>query len=476
MKKTLVFLLCFTLVLGASFSAAAAQQDPLQAAVSCYEQQKALTSWWDIVALSGAGVTVLDGGYKLPALPMSEITAAPSPTGYAGRIFAALALNQDPHSFYMSVDLVRALESMQGTDGAFGDYPNQHIFALLALEAAGGEYDKASAERFLLSFQESDGGFGYEDGMGGDVDLTGMALMALSLYDDEAAQAAIASAEDFLLAARGEDGGYVSVWSSTGQPNSCSAAAVISGLVSIGVDVTQGEWAKTYENLLSMQTESGAFVYEPGNDAADAYSTQQALVALGDIAAGDSVFKRLQYDGAAEKLLTFDDTDQIGVWAKSSVRQMCRAELMRGDTLNRFMPDGVLTYAQLAVILGRLMPDTDIPVNAATISGVDGTQWYAQDFAHVKATGGVWEISPSHALSRGAFAYTIAKMCGLQEGETIAADMADYPEEEITEAVSAVMSAGLMEGYPDGRFAPDRLITRQEAAKVISLLLQEINA
>jgi len=462
MKKAVSLLICLALAAGMPPAVAAQPEQALSRAISYYDQKQTLASWWDMAALYGAGVKVADGEYILPALPMSDLTSDPSPASYAGRIFAALALNQNPRTFYAGSNMVSALEGMQSEQGAFSGYVNQHIYAMLALEAAGAAYNREEARAFLLSCQGSDGGFSFYSGTDSDVDMTGMALIALSLFDDDQTAGAVDRAVEFLRVKRGADGGYVSPWSASGSSNSCSAASVLSGLVSAGIDVTRGEWAATYESLLSMQQPDGGFCYEPGSSS-DAYSTQQALVALGDIRAGDSVFKRIRCDGTAERILTFDDLGRLSPWAVQYVRDALNYGLVVGDARNFFNPQRALTYAELAVMLERM--NGAQPEQTAE----PGALWYGAAMVRLqKATGGVTgEVSPQSPVLRGDLAVVLANVLNLPEGDRLPPDVA--ASDPVSQAVSSVYAAGIMTGGTEGDFRSNDSVTRQEAVKALTL-------
>jgi len=61
------------------------------------------------------------------------------------------------------------------------NYPNQTAWGIIALESAGESYDKEAALKFLLGFKNKDGGFTYGEGFPSDVDLTAMAVEAMTM-------------------------------------------------------------------------------------------------------------------------------------------------------------------------------------------------------------------------------------------------------------------------------------------------------
>ena len=194
--------------------------------------------------------------------------------------------------------LAKALAALQ-QDGAFGESSYDNIWAVIALEVAnaagaGAGYDKAAAGGVIASFQQEDGGFN-DFGEGGEVDSTGMAMIALALTDQSAA---LEKAVSFMEQSMQEDGNLVGngEWSSA---NSCSQAYGIMGLVAAGESMSAKRWSAEVDALLAYQDAAGCFWYDAASQngdegafytAPDSISTIQGLMALSDIAAGNSLW------------------------------------------------------------------------------------------------------------------------------------------------------------------------------------------
>lgn len=157
---------------------------------------------------------------------------------------------------------------------------NSAAYALLALDC--GNYASDCREEYisyLLSRRLNDGGFAVS-GERADPDVTSMVIQALSRYSDRAEIAdVIDDALSCLSALQREDGGYAS-W---GTVNSESSAQVILALCASGVSIDDERFRKNgvsvMDDLLSYQSEDGAFSHEPGGEAS-AMAGVQALLAL----------------------------------------------------------------------------------------------------------------------------------------------------------------------------------------------------
>ncbi|WP_372629898.1 cadherin-like beta sandwich domain-containing protein [Cohnella sp.] len=103
-------------------------------------------------------------------------------------------------------------------------------------------------------------------------------------------------------------------------------------------------------------------------------------------------------------------------WASEAIAAMQLAGLMRGDTQGRFRPEAAVTRAEMASIVARLLP-----------SGTTG-----------QARTDVPEDVRGHWAA---------------------------------DAIGQALQAGILKGYPDGTFRPDRTLTRAEAVRVLNQLL-----
>ncbi len=321
----------------------------LEATVDYYrEHRSSPQSWWDLVALRGAEVDLNDVDWEVEFSRGSEtadlfkkLLDSSSPTDYAGAILGALALEKDLSVVFPEKDPVQELRRMQEEDGGFGGTVNNSIWALIALEAVSAEgFAAESAEDaesdentatntaigkaakavdYLLQEQKEDGGFALR-GDSGDPDVTAMVLQALAPYAEMPGMPEVSRSIDkalsFLQEKQLQTGGFASF----GEENANSVAVVISGLLAVDEDPLDPKWQKEgqegfmglprqkvaaagdksstnmVESLLRFQLEDGSFSYllEPLNS--NPMATSQALVTLGDLAAGETVFSRMSRD------------------------------------------------------------------------------------------------------------------------------------------------------------------------------------
>ncbi|MFA7077022.1 MAG: prenyltransferase/squalene oxidase repeat-containing protein, partial [Syntrophomonas sp.] len=188
-----------------------ATETPEQAVTTTLEyyqsvNNKNLASFWDTLAVYGAKEQLRDGTWLLPVLEPGEDSSA---SEYAAAILNELAKGGRPESW------INALAAQQNGDGSFGDGTNNHIFAMIALDGGNGLYDRLAAIEWLAQQQFDNGGFSWGAGVEPDVDITGMALIALGRYlgtgatdaERDLAEPAVAAALDFLKGKQVSSGG-----------------------------------------------------------------------------------------------------------------------------------------------------------------------------------------------------------------------------------------------------------------------------
>ncbi|WP_420901695.1 immunoglobulin-like domain-containing protein [Paenibacillus whitsoniae] len=194
--------------------------------------------------------------------------------------------------------------------------------------------------------------------------------------------------------------------------NHFSPIAVIAG-PPVGFEDTAGHWAeKATKRLAGMQVVSGMEegVYLPGV----AVTRAQFVVMLSRT-----------FNLASEPPATFKDGEHIPAWAESHIAAAAQKGWIQGyaagDAL-AFMPDQGMTRAELAVLVARIL-DT-----------------YEQ-------------ATPANSADKG------------YADQAAIPGWADF-------AVHRMAALHLMQGYEDGKFHPERSVTRAEAAVVLYRLLE----
>lgn len=173
---------------------------------------------------------------------------------------------------------------------------NGYVWALTAYNCVdsltGTESNAAQKEALiaaLLGERRPDNGWAYGVfSAGSDVDMTGMALQALSAFYKKPGRdnvtAAIDDALVWLKSQQAADGSFGSVAMSGRIATSESASQVITALTSLGIDPTGSDWTKNgnsvLDSLLSFYVKGGGFKHIQEHDRANGLASVQGHYAL----------------------------------------------------------------------------------------------------------------------------------------------------------------------------------------------------
>lgn len=213
-------------------------------------------------------------------------------TEYARVAIALASIGKNPSNIY-GYDLISPLTDFdtvmrQGTNGA--------IFSLIAMDSC--NYVSDVREKYIeeiLSRQCADGAFSLSKNGESDVDITAMALCALSKYTERpTVRNAVDKAVAYLSEIQMSDGGFASY----GEGNCESAVQVIIGLTSLGIGLDDERFVKNGNSVtdyvLSYAVDNGGFKHTKDGEV-NLMATEQALCALAAVNRSDKTLTSL-YD------------------------------------------------------------------------------------------------------------------------------------------------------------------------------------
>ena len=331
----------------------------------------------------------------------------------------------------------------QGVNGA--------IWALIALDS--GNYNmpkntqarvQATREMYInhiLEKQTSDGGWALS-GHVADPDVTGMALQALSNYqDNDEVRSATEKALDYLSQMQKENGGFSSYEVETSE----SSVQVLVALCELGIPIDDVRFVKNgksvLDNLLTFYNSEKGFKHTH-KDSINQMATEQcfyAIVASKRAREGkNSLYnmsdaKKLNVSSNAVGLAgknadvkdlnitnpdkTFEDV--VGHKDKAAIEALASRGIINGKTENTFEPNGTMTRAEFATIIARGL---GLPQKSNDIfSDVTTNDWFynyvgtAYSYGIIK---GVSEnkFNPNGTITREEAAVMVtraAKLCGM---------------------------------------------------------------
>lgn len=362
-------------------------------------------------------------------------------TEYSRTILALSALGLDASNI-AGYDLTAPLADFeqvcfQGINGP--------IFALLALDSRNyripqNNSAKVQATRklyldYILKAQTTSGGWNLaaDPAKSADVDLTAMALQALSKYRERAnVSAAIDKAMAYLLSVQNSDGSY----SSDNIPNAESTSQVIIALGELGIDAQSTAVNKAGVNmvdaLLKYSTSNG-FKHKLSTSSADYLATEQALLALCSLKRQNNHLPSLYRMSDAKNILSSSAptnsvinippvsresnfTDIASSPYREAVLALAARGMVSGRGYNKFYPASTITRAEFAAILVKtlgLSQECAIP-----FTDVSAKSWYnsaVKTVYNYKLIAGISadKFNPNGTLTRQEAAVMISRAAGL---------------------------------------------------------------
>ena len=167
-------------------------------------------------------------------------------------------------------------------------------------------------------------------------------------------------------------------------------------------------------------------------------------------------------------------SDISGHWAADSISEWTELGLFSGYPDGTFRPDNNLTRAEFCAVVNKIFGYGR--TGGEKFKDVKDGSWYSSVAAKATAAGYIdsWAntFKPDVPITRAEVAAAVFKAFKLEYGESLDysdkyADMADYGGAGIKE-IDAVIRNGIMGGYEDRTFRPDKNITRAEFLKVLS--------
>lgn len=436
-------------------------------------------------------------------------------TEYSRVILALTAIGRDP----ANVGGYNLLTPLGDYDATVWQGLNGPIWALIALDC--GNYavpqnpaakTQASREMYLqaiLDAQLADGGWALagKTATASDVDMTGMALQALSNYQDKAeVKAATDKALSWLSSVQDKEGGF----SSWGEANSESVVQVIVAMTALEIPLDDSRFVKDghslLDNLLSFYTPGQGFLHVQSGGGNSLMSSEQGLYAMAAIKranAGQTALYDMsdvqkqatakpepepeQKPAVETKTVEFADLAGVSAEAKAAIETLAGRGIVTGeqagDKLN-FRPTGSMTRAEFCAIVVRALGLET--AQTGVFDDVQANAWYAAYVDTANAQGIVNgtaanEFSPGSTITRQEAAAMVARAaakCGLANdldanaARDILAQFSDYTQ--IADYARVPMAFCYQQGILDDsalNVEPNKVITRAEIAEMLYNML-----
>lgn len=135
-----------------------------------------------------------------------------------------------------------------------------------------------------------------------------------------------------------------------------------------------------------------------------------------------------------------------------------------------FKPNATMTLAEISTILYNLSINVD-----KDTTKTKGNMWYEKPIAFLENKGLLSKNSdPKKELTRGDMAILLASFVDTKDLK-ITKKFSDTAGNEAERAINILLSKGIVEGYEDSTFRPDKKISRAEVVILINRLLERKN-
>lgn len=273
-KKVIIGALILSLLTLPIFPSFSEQETEIQKAIQYLNTQTA--DPWITMAQVSAGETGLDLSYL-------KTVAGNLSTDYEKTVLAQTSAGKDPRIFG-NIDFIAQLKGLHES-GQIGspDLLNDDFWGVLALISAGESPSDSAiqgSKNFILTNQNSDGGWSYAKAGDSDTNDTAAAIMALLEAGTEPDDLVITKAIDYLKASQNDNAGFP--YHLGDESDSGSDSWVISAIYKLGQNPV--DWMKNDENplghLKSLQREDGSFKWVASEDKGYPILTAYAVIAL----------------------------------------------------------------------------------------------------------------------------------------------------------------------------------------------------
>ncbi|MGN7764705.1 S-layer homology domain-containing protein [Paenibacillus sp. 22594] len=177
--------------------------------------------------------------------------------------------------------------------------------------------------------------------------------------------------------------------------------------------------------------------------------------------------------------------DITGHWAKSSIDLLASKLIITGTSATTFQPSQMVSRAEFAALITRSLGFASMS-SGTTFSDVGANAWYTDAVKTAAAAGLITgytdgSFKPNSPITRQEMA-TILSKAMKYTGKSLNADPAALAKFSDASglpawsraAVAEIAAEGIIQGRPDGSFAPQVLATRAEAATMLEKTLKSL--
>lgn len=169
------------------------------------------------------------------------------------------------------------------------------------------------------------------------------------------------------------------------------------------------------------------------------------------------------------------ESDIKGHWAEEALQSFADDGYLVGDGRGHYAPNDVMTRAQFATIMNRVIGLTEESAKITDYTDVQTSDWYYHELAKALAAGYMsgssqTTMSPNAPVTRQQAFTMLARYLGLDTSSDAA--LAGFTDEKNLAAyargpVAAMINVGYVAGTADKRINPEKKLTRAEGVTVL---------
>ena len=179
-------------------------------------------------------------------------------------------------------------------------------------------------------------------------------------------------------------------------------------------------------------------------------------------------------------------SDTANHWADGDICQLASRMIVNGVDKYNYLPEGEVTRAQFAAILTRAL-DLQGENTSKKFSDIKGDEWFAQNINTAVAFGMIegypdGTFKPDASITRQEVASMVTRALDVAgEKQNSNANIVERFKDASTiggwakESVARAVDNGIINGYPDGSFAPQQTCTRAESAVMVKRMLNSLD-
>ena len=164
-------------------------------------------------------------------------------------------------------------------------------------------------------------------------------------------------------------------------------------------------------------------------------------------------------------------SDIDGHWAQQQILTFAENGYIAGDGTGNYLPNQIMTRAQFAAVINRVMGYTKESPSIANYTDVEDSAWYRSDLAKALSAGymsgtSATTMSPNQPVTREQAAVMIVRL--LEENTSVDLSVLDdFTDRGDISALAKLISDGYLYGA-DGKLMPQKSMTRAEGIALLS--------